>query len=85
MRYLVLEYGSESKLAIYHTKVMQTDWKSTEEQRIEFQSFNLDKVWKNVVVTVGGIDIEQGNTLDEQREGTKQRQKLEKETAEFEK
>ena len=42
----VLEYSSESKLTIYHTKIMQTDWKPTEEQRIELQGLNLDKVWE---------------------------------------
>lgn len=81
----VLEYGSESKLAIYRTKIMQTDWKPTGEQRIELQGLNLDRVWENVVVAVGGIDIEQGNTLDEQIEINAKRQKLEKEIAKLEK
>lgn len=44
---------------------MQTDWKPTEEQRMELQGLNLDKVWENVVVTIGGVEIEQGHTLDE--------------------
>lgn len=81
----VLEYGSESKLAIYHTKIMQTDWKPTEEQRIELKGLNLDKVWENVVVAVGGVDIEKGNTLDEQIEVNEKRQQLEKEIARLEK
>ena len=81
----VLEYGSESKLAIYHTKIMQTDWKPTEEQRIELKGLNLDKVWENIVVAVGSVDIEQGNTLDEKIEVNEKRQKLEKEIAKFEK
>lgn len=81
----VLEYKGESKLAIYHTKILQTDWKPTEEQRIELQGLNLDKAWENVVVAVGGIDIEQGNTLDEQIEVNEKRQKLEKEIAKLEK
>lgn len=81
----VLEYGCESKLAIYHIKIMQTDWKPTEEQRIELQGLNLDKVWENVVVAVGGIDIEQGNTLDEQIAIDEKRVKLQKEVARLEK
>ncbi len=81
----VLKYGSESKLAVYHTKIMQTDWKPTEEQRIELQGLNLDKVWENVVVTIGDVEIEQGNTLDEQIEVNEKRQKIEKEIARLEK
>lgn len=80
----ILEYGSESKLAIYHTKIMQTDWKPTEEQRIELQGLNLDKVWENVVIAVGDVDIEQGNTLDRQIEINEKRQKLKKEIAKLE-
>ena len=81
----VLEYGVESKLAVYRKKIMQTDWKPTEEQRIELQGLNLDKVWENIVVAVGSVEIEQGNTLDEQIEVNEKRQKLEKEIAKLEK
>lgn len=45
----VLEYENESRLAIYHTKVMQTEWKPTENQRIELQGLNLDTVWENII------------------------------------
>lgn len=81
----VLECGNESKLAIYHTKLMQTDWKPTEEQRIELQGLNLDKVWENIVVAVGSVDIEQGNTLDEQIAIDDKKTKIEKEIARLEK
>ena len=33
----VLEYEDESRLAIYHTKVMQTAWMPTEEQKVELK------------------------------------------------
>lgn len=45
----VLEYENESRLAIYHIKVMQTEWKPTENQQIELQGLNLDTVWENIV------------------------------------
>lgn len=82
---LILEYEGESKLAIYHTKLMQTDWKSTDEQRIELQGLNLDKVWENIVIAVGGVNIEEGNTLDQQIETDEKRRKLEKEIEKLEK
>lgn len=81
----VLEYGDESKLAICHTKLMQTEWKPTAEQELMLQGLNLDKVWENVVVAVGGVDIEQGKTLDEQIAADERRQKIEKEIAKLEK
>lgn len=81
----VLEYENESRLAIYHTKVMQTAWKPTEEQRVELKGLNLDTVWENIVIAVGGVNIEKGNTLDEQIEVNDKKQKLEKEIARLEK
>lgn len=81
----VLEYENESRLAIYHTKVMQTSWKPTEEQKVELNGLNLDTVWENIVIAVGGVNIEKGNTLDEQIEINDKKQKLEKEIVRLEK
>ena len=64
----VHEYEDESRLAIYHTKVMQTAWMPTEEQKVELKGLNLDTVWENIVIAVGGVNIEKGNSLDEQIE-----------------
>ena len=76
----VLEYEDESRLAIYHTKVMQTAWMPTEEQKVELKGLNLDTVWENIVIAVGGV-----NSLDEQIEINEKKQKLEKEIAKLEK
>lgn len=81
----VLEYENESKLAIFHTKLMQTDWKPAEQYSIELRGLSLDTVWENIVIDVGGLSMEQGNTLDEQIEINEKRQKLEKEIAKYEK
>ena len=76
----VLEYENESRLAIYHTKVMPT-----EEQKVELKGLNLDTVWENIIIAVGGVNIEKGNSLDEQIEINEKKQKLEKEIAKLEK
>jgi hypothetical protein len=81
----VLEYKNESRLAIYHTKVMQTAWMPTEEQKVELKGLNLDTVWENIVIAVGGVNIEKGNSLDEQIEINEKKKKLEKEIAKLEK
>lgn len=81
----ILECDGESRLAVFHTKVMQTEWKPSEEQRIELRGLNLDTVWENIVIAVSGVSLEQGNTLDEQIIIDEKRQKLEKEIAKLEK
>lgn len=75
---LVLECAGEVKLAIYHTKLMQTDWKRKEELSIELKGLNMDAVWENIIVQISGITIEQGNTLDEQIAVDEQRMKIQK-------
>lgn len=76
---LILECGSEAKLATYYTKLMQTDWKRKENLSIELKGLNMDTVWENIIVQIGGITIEQGNTLDEQIAVDEQRMKIQKE------
>lgn len=78
---LVLECDGEAKLATYHTKLMQTDWKRKENLSIELKGLNIDAVWENIIVQIGGIKIEQGNTLDEQIAVDEQRMKIQKEIA----
>lgn len=63
---LVLEYENKAKLAIYHSKLMTSEWKPIEEYNLTLSGLDLDAVWQNIVVQVGQVEIEQGKTLDEQ-------------------
>ena len=63
---LVLECGSERRLAVYHTKLIQSEWKPADDCTISLKGLNLDDVWNNIVVQIGSIDVEKGNYLEEQ-------------------
>ena len=80
---LILEHEGRRKLAIYHTKLIQTDWMP--DCTVTLKGLDLDAVWENLIVQVGGITIEQGNTLDQQIVADEKRAKLEKEIARLEK
>ena len=82
---LILEYENNAKLAIYHTKLMTSDWKPTDEYSITLSGLDLDAVWENIVVQVGKVEIEQGKTLDEQIEKDELRNKLLNEIEKLEK
>lgn len=82
---LILECDGEAKLATYHTKLMQTEWKPKENLSIELKGLNMDAVWENIIVQIGGITIAQGNTLDEQIAVDEQKAKLQKEISRLEK
>ena len=81
----ILEYGSESKLAIYHTKIMQTDWKPTEEQRIELQGLNLDRVWENIIKSLECGVWNEELSLDENIALHEQQEKLQRQIIKLEK
>ena len=82
---LLLQFEGEEKLAIYHSKLMQTPWQSAGSLTVQLKGLNLDAVWENLIVQVGGVQIEEGHTLDEQIAADEQRAKLQKEIARLEK
>ena len=81
----MLDCGTDRKLAIYHTKLIQTDWISADAYAIELKGLDLDSVWENFITQVGGITIQKGNTLDVQIAADEERAKLKKEIARLEK
>lgn len=81
----VLEYEDESRLAIYHIKVMQTEWKPTENQQIELHGLNLDTVWENIVKSLECGVWNEELSLDENLALHEQQEKLQKQITKLEK
>lgn len=72
----VLSYNDKAKLAVYHTKFMQSDWYPMDELSIELSGSNLDTVWENMIAQIGNIKVEPGKTLDEQIKLNEEHEKL---------
>lgn len=81
----ILQYEDKSKLAIYNTKLLQTDWQNNDSLSIELKGLNFDTIWENIIIQVGGIEIEKGKSLDEQIEIDEKRKKLQKQIKSLEK
>ena len=82
---LLLEYDGQAKLAVYHTKLLQTPWSDPETLSLAINGMYTDDVWENVIVQIGGIQVQEGNTLDQQIAQDEQKAKLEKEIARLQK
>lgn len=82
---LVLEYQDECRLAIFHTKLIQSDWQKTADCTVTLRGLDMSAVWQNVVTQVGGIQIEEGNSLEQQIAADDQRAKIQKEIDRLEK
>lgn len=82
---LLLEHEEQAKLAVYHTKLLQTPWRSPTDLALDIKGLNMDAVWKNVVIQIGDIQMRSDNTLEQQIAQDEQRAKLKKEIARLEK
>ena len=82
---LVLEYEGKACLAVWRTKLISTDWQSLDSISIDISGLDLDAVWDNAIMQIGGITVAEGNTLDEQIAVNTEREKLLKEIERLEK
>lgn len=81
---LVLHYEDEYQLAIYETKLLKSDWKSEDEFSLKLNGLDLSAVWDKFVTQVSGIEVEEGNTLDEQISKESEKEKLRKQIDDLE-
>jgi len=71
-----LHYKDEIQLAIYHTKLICGSWVPADAYELELVGTTTDLVWENLVKTIGGIEVADGNTLAEQIAINDAREKL---------
>lgn len=81
----VLEYEEKYKLAIYHTKLIQTDWMVFDDCTVMLKGLNLDAVWENLVRSIEGGEWSEKLSLEENIALHEKQAKLEKEIARLEK
>jgi len=79
-----LQYEDQTQLAVYHTKLIRSDWKPTDETSISLTGLNLDTVWENTIKAIGEIQVQEGKTLTDQIQDDEQRAKLKKQIEELE-
>ena len=79
-----LQYEDETQLAIYHTKLIKSDWKSTTDTNIRLSGLNIDTVWENIIKDIGEIHVQEGKTLTEQIQEDEKLVKLKRQIEELE-
>ena len=73
-----LHYEDEIQLAIFHTKLICGSWVPADAYELELTGTTTDLVWENLVKVIGGIEVEEGNSLVEQIVIDEEREKLRK-------
>ena len=82
-----LHYEEEVQFAIYHTKLITSNWQllTSNSSFLTVQGLDLDVVWENIVKNIGSIEVEDGNTLKEQIREDDERAKILKQIEQLEK
>lgn len=66
-------------------KYYHTEWKPEHELNLKIEGLNMDAVWENLIIQVGGVEVGQGKSLDEQIQIDDQKAKMQKEIEKLEK
>ena len=80
-----LQYEEQTQLCVYYTRLQQSEWRDTESTQIPISGLNLDEVWKNIVATIGNLDTEAEETIEEQIINREEREKLLRQIEQLEK
>ena len=81
----LLQYEELSQLCIFHTRLQQSEWNDTESTEIPLKGLTLDEVWENIVATIGNLDIDAEETIEEQIINREEREKLLRQIEQLEK
>lgn len=73
-----LHYEEEVQFAVYHTKLITSNWQllTSNSSFLTVQGLDLNVVWENIVKNIGSIEVEDGNTLKEQIREDDERAKI---------
>ncbi len=72
----VLAYGNKVRLAVALDKLFVKDWESLTDAVLPLQGVDLDKVWEHLVTSIGGFEMKEGVTIEEQIAADDERMKL---------
>ena len=71
-----IQFEEQTQFCIFHTRLQQSAWMPTVEAAIPLQGLSLDDVWNNIVATIGDLDAQAEESIEEQIIHREQREKL---------
>lgn len=71
-----LQFEEQTQFCIFHTQLQQSAWMPTAEAAIPLQGLSLDDAWNSIVATIGGLDAQAEESIEEQIIHREQREKL---------
>ncbi len=63
---IALEWNDSLRIAAYRGNLFITEWTPKSDFRLELKGLNLDKIWENIIIDIGQIELKDGNDIDTQ-------------------
>lgn len=83
---LVINYGEQYQLGVYHKQLFLGEWSALEALHIELRGFNLERAWAETVRQALGVtDWDEQTNVETNLERLEQRRKVQKEIDRLEK
>ena len=85
---IVLQHEDKVKLAVFHNKLIQSDWQDESDVAVSLEGIDLDAVWENLIKSLAGITNEESEVRNEElslNELLEEQEKLKKILKEIEK
>lgn len=79
------EAAESGNIAFKVNKYYHTEWMPPNELNLRIEGLNMDAVWDNFIIQVGGVELKQGKSLDEQIQLDERKEKLRREIEKLEK
>lgn len=71
-----LQYNDQTKLCVFHTRFLQSEWRNTSDVFIPLKGITLYEVWNNIVAEIGSLDATSEQTIEAQIIKNEQHEKL---------
>ena len=80
---IILQCGIRCKPTVFNDILIEGEWMLLSDFSLTLEGLDLDDVWKNLVIQIGHIEMEEGNSLSEQICKNEKRKAMESQIAQL--
>ena len=71
-----LQYGEETQFAVFHIRLLKSDWQKTESVSLDLKGLTLDDAWQNFISSIGDLDASSEQSIEQQIIKREEQEKL---------
>ena len=71
-----LQLGEETQFAVFHTRLLKSDWQRSESISLDLKGLTLDDAWQNFIFSIGDLDASSEQSIEQQIIKREEQEKL---------